>query len=142
MSRSRAVAPGQGLEADVVIPGVANERDNLVLRVPRDFTYIVLACENAAAITLLETAADDAAPARHFDHGLGAAGDLRPIGQRERGDLDDRRARRVGGFVGHEQIEQQQAGPIRCARTRSSASSAATRPVSDWNAPPAMNAAP
>ena len=111
MSRSRVVAPGQGLDADIVIPGVANEGDNLVFRVPRDFTHIVLACDNAAAITLLETTADDAEPARHFDHGLGAAGNLRPVGQCERGDLDDRRARRVGDFVGHEQIEQQYRRP-------------------------------
>jgi hypothetical protein len=102
VSRPRTVAPRQRLEADVVISGVVDERGNLVLRVPCYFAYIVLAGEYAGTITLLETAVDDAAPTRYIDHGLGAAGDLRPIGQRQHGELDDGRARRVGGFVRYE----------------------------------------
>src|SRR6185369_1612382 len=99
VSRSRTAAPRQHLEADVVISGVVDKRGDLILRVPCYFAYIVLAGEDAGTITLLETAVDDAAPARHVDHGLGATGDLRPVGQRQHRELYDGRARRVVGFV-------------------------------------------
>src|SRR6185437_9454996 len=94
--RSRAAAPGQRFAVDVAISGVTDERHDLILRVPRYFPPVVFASEDTGAVALLETAVDDAAPARNVDRRLGATSDLRAVGRRQHRKLDDRCARRVG----------------------------------------------